>query len=475
MKKVFIRLICLFILSILFLDCSSNGENLIPLQTKNKKDLLLGHFAYLKLLSENNYTSITEEEMKATLDEFLQGSIDSRSDSEVIKTEKIDKLDILVTNKNSNETRNVVDIEDVEVEEISLYLYSIKKSQDNSEGFAITSTDLRIGTILAVVEEGSFDYFKATDFMPIFSSGLYDYVDEIFFEWDNLKSETRAINDILIINEKNKKATNYKYSNFRTLSQNLNSIMKTEWNQGVPYCNYARAALGRTDIVSGCTPVALGQIISHLEIVDSNIDYEYQWNLIKSKKYPCNEEIENQIGYMLYKLALGMGSSFGTSTSTQTLSMLLYLNNQGYSYNSTFYNFTDIKSSVDSGKPVLVNGTDHIIYNNGTVFPRNGHSWVIDAYKRCNATVTDLSNNKTSEITDYFVHCNMGWGGYCNGYYRDDIFYTRNIPDPDYAQPNYQNGKRDNRYIFGFPHLFEEYLSDYYKYNVTIVTKLSHK
>lgn len=464
----------LFLLSFLLLNCSSSDDNLLLFKNKSDAVVFLDHSNQLKFFSDINYSSITEEVMKSTLDSFLQNNSDSRTFSGDVKTEKINKFDIMISNTNVSESR---DLSDIEIEEIPIYLYSIINSRTNSEGFALTSTDLRIGAILAVIEDGTFDYLTTSDFMPVFVSCLFDYINETFFEWDELKTkaDTRAINDILIINEKNKQATNYTYSNFRTISQNLNSLMKTEWDQISPYCDYARSVLGKSNIISGCTPVAMGQIITQLEIVDSNIDYNYNWNLIKSKKYPCNEEIENQIGYMLYKLAVGMNSSFGTTTSTQTVSLLIYLNNNGYSYNGNFYNFADIKTSLDRGIPVLVNGTDHIIYNNGKVYPKAGHSWVIDAYKKCNATVTDVANNKTSEITDYFVHCNMGWGGYCNGYYRSDIFYTRNIPDPDYTQPYFQKGKRDNRYIFGYPHLFEEYLSDYYKYNVTIISNLTHK
>ena len=59
-----------------------------------------------------------------------------------------------------------------------------------------------------------------------------------------------------------------------------------------------------------------------------------------------------------------------------------------------------------------------------------GHAWVIDGYCKL---ACDAQNTKTGEknrITLDYVHCNPGWGGISNGYYKYEIkIFPELIPE----------------------------------------------
>ena len=55
----------------------------------------------------------------------------------------------------------------------------------------------------------------------------------------------------------------------------------------------------------------------------------------------------------------------------------------------------------------------HSVDGNKTV----GHAWVGDGGMKVTTKYQD-SNNRVYKITyDYYVHCNWGWNGSCDGYY----------------------------------------------------------
>ena len=59
-----------------------------------------------------------------------------------------------------------------------------------------------------------------------------------------------------------------------------------------------------------------------------------------------------------------------------------------------------LKNELDNGRPVQYRGQDK----------EGGHTWVCDGY----------------DENDYF-HMNWGWGGYCDGFYKDGVCKIYNI------------------------------------------------
>jgi hypothetical protein len=78
----------------------------------------------------------------------------------------------------------------------------------------------------------------------------------------------------------------------------------------------------------------------------------------------------------------------------------------------------------------IVNNTENtpdprIVYKDGGLSHTtySGHAWVIDDYHVGSETFT--SGGKLFQRPVYLVHCNLGWGGWGNGWYADGLFDTR--------------------------------------------------
>ena len=76
-------------------------------------------------------------------------------------------------------------------------------------------------------------------------------------------------------------------------------------------------------------------------------------------------------------------------------------------------------------------------YHVGFVFRKyvDGHAWVVDGY------IDSVKNNKES----FYIHCNWGWRGDCNGYFLHDILNAEEIP---YYDDNANVLTRSNNYRY---------------------------
>lgn len=80
--------------------------------------------------------------------------------------------------------------------------------------------------------------------------------------------------------------------------------------------------------------------------------------------------------------------------------------------------------------PMLYNNKP--LYTRGETVNGDGHGWVVDGWKTVvvrNICITydnniEISREVLSSTTTNYIHCNMGWGGKCNGYYTLNLFDT---------------------------------------------------
>lgn len=106
-----------------------------------------------------------------------------------------------------------------------------------------------------------------------------------------------------------------------------------------------------------------------------------------------------------------------------------FLRNHGYSNaHSEGYSFQRVADMVENNKPL-------IIYALPGIDITSAHSWNIDGYKIKERTVVKSRYYEgeflsSTELTDsvQMVHCDFGWGGYCNGYYVSGVF---KLNDPE--------------------------------------------
>ena len=145
-------------------------------------------------------------------------------------------------------------------ESIKLSLYKLENGEKS--GFAITCNDLRVGEVLALVEEGEFN--EDDPFIKLISSNIKAYIDKTVQDWYELKNKEneykqRSVWEGLVTSEK------YTYENWKVNKKSPPSfLLKTKWAQGDGY-NDVITKLKGGNFPAGCVGVAIAQIMAFHE------------------------------------------------------------------------------------------------------------------------------------------------------------------------------------------------------------------
>ncbi len=97
---------------------------------------------------------------------------------------------------------------------------------------------------------------------------------------------------------------------------------------------------------------------------------------------------------------------------------------------STFTDF-DGEQAVDylkNGNIIYTEGLD-LFYENGEF----GHAWIIDGCSYC----VDDADYDQPPYKDYYMRCDWGWGGSCNGYFKGDIIEISEIKEENGASKRF--------------------------------------
>ena len=416
----------------------------------------------LSFLKQNSTYQLTEEQMEDSLKKFVKtasenGSRSLCADDNYIISNKSKKL-ISVKNPSSSVARAASVAE--ETSEYPIYTYEIYNKDTDKSAVAITSTDLRLGAVLAVTEEGDLDDEEVKSFADIFYSKLNDYILETNQMWEELSAnETAArsyVDDILTI-----LGVQYSYSDFKELQSCTNTILKTKWGQGDPYNRIVIAARGNPNYVTGCTVTALAQIMAGLEYNEGSalLASGYNWTAMKRLPYAnyVSVEAQNQIAHLMWYLGENLDADYNVDAKGNSVTYVAdynvvdYLARAGYTCYGAPFALPNIVQSLDLGFPLLCTGNDQTLDGK-----KRGHCWVIDGYKVYTCTMKNDLTGDTAETADYFLHCNLGWTGASNGYYRSCIFNTQKVPIPEGGQ------------VIG------DFMEGFYKYNLYTISHISH-
>lgn len=425
MKKVFLLLIAC--VCGLFVGCSEFSTNRTELSSCNPERREI-----LSFYAANGQYNVDQSEMEQDLVSVLFNSEYSRS----VITEnpfKITRLanETIESCSESNARSAFVESFD----NVNVYLYNLENTINGSEGFAITSDDRRVGTVLAFVSNTDIDSVADNPFFEIFYDNLLKYIDETFELWNDLSDDEieaqRASAQSIFTSD------DYSFSNWQYNSGNAKYILKTQWGQRYPYNNLVNQKLNDgQNYPTGCGPTALAQLLSGLEYPT-----DYNWQIMKTNpnaRY-ISSEGQELVAQLMYDLGIGLKASYtpkGTGCSNSNLEK--YLKNNGYTYSGfKDYNFNQIQNSIDCGFPVMAQGYATkktkkkkflgITFQKTTTY-LDGHYWIIDAYARFSCDAINIKNGNVVKIVENFVHCNLGWNGTCNGYYLNGVFDTRHVP-----------------------------------------------
>ena len=203
----------------------------------------------------------------------------------------------------------------------------------------------------------------------------------------------------------------------------IQPMLQTSWIQQYPY-NYYCPTTNVADEncrgrgYAGCLAVALGQILAYHQYpnVIDNV-YAPVWQAIRTNVWtpPTNNFImidysTDQVAILLSELGrnkyLAMkykrgGSESNPRRAAKTLEKLGYQNTG----KTDGYDQTIILTHLNTDRPILIGATSPKEESGDG--KKHGHAWVIDGY------IHRLRGSQ-SEI---MMHCNMGWGGQCDGYY----------------------------------------------------------
>lgn len=236
-------------------------------------------------------------------------------------------------------------------------------------------------------------------------------------------------------------------------------LLRTKWNQSVPFNNLAPADPNSPDghCYAGCVATAMAQIMnfwehptrgsgthsytpsSHPEYGVQFADFRnttYDWDNMKnvySRGYTDAEA--DAVATLMYHCGVSVDMDFGPDVSTASTQQVPVALSTYFDYNSSMYLlqksyitnnghvhviYTDaqwrskLKTELNSYRPIYYSGGYYIAKESGS------HAFVCDGY--------DANN---------LFHFNWGWGGACDGYYAIGALNPGTGPTGQFNQWNY--------------------------------------
>lgn len=405
MRKIYLKLVGVFnssnntvlaalmILVIMLSGCSSDLDDLIVPGSKNETTTS----GIRSKVSKTDAIAIAEKVLKK-----------DRTRSGILN---IPKFEYVVGGVNTRSTST------------SDTLAYILNYPDNG-GFVIVSTDRRVYPVLAFASEGQFTF-------------------------DNENARVNFIDRIGTYIKETPEDTLYDVSDSDfDACYDIHPMVGFSLDQRSPWDKYVIQEHPGCPV--GCVAVATALVMSYSK---SQISYHKSTYYLKSiitaitkgpDSTPANlpkrivpgignptytyEQAVDSMARLLYWIGKDVDMYYDTERSG-ALSMKSYslCKSLSYSIPSGFVTF-DIKKIA---KYIIDN---HIIYLNGfDIHSGGGHAWVSDGCYCC------LSDDGTY-IVDPYIHCDWGWGGYCNGYYSSSVF---EVDKYIYKTPSYFAIKRE--------------------------------
>jgi hypothetical protein len=491
--KGFKAFVCLCLSSLLFIGCSeflsnsSSSETVSKSATASSRTEELAEYAVT-----GNYTATTDD-IKSSLLLLLEKDSNARSIASNNYTITEDKSMTYTVSSDETSESTARSARVASYDSINFYIFDITNSQNNTEGYALTCDDRRIGEVLALVENEPFKEDISDDpFLQMIYDNIELYVTNTVVTWNSLTDEDLQTAQENMTSESTDRSTytsvvtsgDYTYSDWVVNSGNFNNIISTNWNQSGVYNDGIEAVYGE-NYYTGCATTAIAQILAyneHPETCSSTIyktlikkwtsaadwDGTYDWSVMKASSAAASLSSTGkmEVGALMYEIAEGLNATYGTDeTSVSNSALNSYLTESGYETDGlSSYSLSSIQDSIDNDRPVLTRGSSHkkttkhkfLWYSYTTTSYSGGHVWVIDAY--CNLSCTATDGDSTVAITANFVHCNPGWGGSCNGYYLSGIFdMRRNPPASDSTIDRSTSGS-----------------AYYYQYNIQNITNIHY-
>ena len=254
---------------------------------------------------------------------------------------------------------------------------------DDNRGFVIVSGDDRVPKILGYSDHGNFNF---NNMPPQLSTLLDQYTKNV-----------KSLPDSAPVD-----------ASWRDNSPNSEGLLleTANWGQDYPY-NALTPVVDGEHCPTGCVATAMAIVMYYHKWPEN-----YDWATI------LNLEEKGENSQEIAKLMKDVGESvlmnYQLAESSANMNWVGHKLQHDFNYSPdcqfiSSSNFSDdewismIKSNIDSGNPVIYNGT-----GNG-----GNHAFIIDGYN------------------SYGYHINWGWSGFCNGYFSLDALTP--TPNQDFS------------------------------------------
>ncbi len=246
----------------------------------------------------------------------------------------------------------------------------------------------------------------------------------------------------------------------------IDPLVPVEWKQGAPHNNKIDkgAKIVNGKIVErapvGCVATAVSQIMAYHRYPNSILGKSIDWaRIIANKNLPYSADILADLHKDLgQKYLLDMDYDYQNGSSALSSNVPRTLRHYGYKSGELIgFNMTDVKNEIKAHRPLYMRGKRYV---DKARTKRSGHAWVVDGLVILEREVT-IRERLTNEIymiydeQKEFIHCNVGWGPYYNGYYlsRGFNFNDSSILDDKLNVKSNRSFKTDSlqsKYTFGF-------------------------
>ena len=335
-------------------------------------------------------------------------------------------------------TRNVSDTVDVAFHVINF---------ENEQGFAIISADKRAVPVYAYSGEGNINLYDAVE-----ESGWGYFMDMA----EKHYTSTLALDLPPFINPQDSAIGGPNYGDIPQLAidylngvrcrvrttdtyYNYGTRLFTLWNQCSPYNYYypqVSNGLHYNDYKNdtGCTPIAIAQIMAFHHYPESYNSHIYNWDEITSKEHYSLQEYTPaslNTAQLIYDIAILADTDIDNTSSTPFNNVKRVFNNMGYQATAASFSTEKVINNIRLNQPVYVRGSRQ----NNTV----GHAWVIDEHRQKVSTTTYYYDEPPYNIyyegsnDIHYFHCNWGWGDNNPTAYCLNVFDAPNNETYDYS------------------------------------------
>jgi hypothetical protein len=357
---------------------------------------------------------------------------------------------------------------------LPFYRYNVVHPDTGVVGSIIASGDKRLGNVIAYIENETDDEI-VTPFMQMLTANLEDYTTMIIDKYNSITTADieRTVKKykiqktgIAATGQVNKNITYITTTGFKPLTRNI------KWDQEDGYWEVVNAVHDTEQHLVGCVAVAMGQIMAFhkwpgvcsltgggfpnpfkpAENVGFYL-YGYDWPaMTETASAKDLTSINGKLGVniLLYEAGVKVNMTYGPRPDGSGAYMgdiPAALDGMAYDVSESAvrpYNIDTIITSINRQQPVIL-GVDALKI-----------TWIIDNYNIVYSEEPVYNSTEPFFRTGYYVHCNLGWGGWKDGWYRSEIFDTNRakiedtmkniVPGTDPAKSTIQGNNSYFRY-----------------------------